>query len=186
MEQDLYNKLIEKKSNGEKLDWNTITRDELETLFEKHSDNMIAELYGVKKSQVTSKRNKWDIKLINYTLKNFLSSDINKNLIATLKQSSKERMLNKDNINTISIALTHYLFRNGPVEDMHSAGKLSQEDMKSLNKFMVNRIAGLLKTINNGEWLKLELLLNFYSVYGKSWDEPIPDTDEIDAVYYNI
>ena len=74
-------------------------------------------------------------------------------------------MLNKDNIDTISIALTHYLFRNGPVEDMHSEGKLSQEDMKTLNKFMVNRIAGLLQIINKEEWLKIELLLDYYNTY---------------------
>ena len=82
-----------------------------------------------------------------------------------LNQGSKERLLNKDNIDTISIALTHYLFRNGPVEDMHSEGKLSQEDMKTLNKFMVNRIAGLLQIINKEEWLKIELLLDYYNTY---------------------
>lgn len=185
MEKDLYNKLLEKKSKGEKLDWNSITKEELENLFEKHSDNMIAELYDVAKSQVTRKRNKWDIKLINYTIKNFLSNDMNKKLFDYLNQISKERLFNKDNIDTVSIALTHYLFRNGPVEDMHSDGKLSQEDMKTLNKFMVNRIAGLLKTMDNGEWLKLELLLDFYKLYGTNWDKPIADTDEIDAIYNN-
>lgn len=94
-------------------------------------------------------------------------------------------MLDKDNFDTISIALTHYLFRNRPVENMHSDGKLSQEDMKTLNKFMVNRIYGLLKTLDKGEWLKLELLLNFYSLFGKDWDKPVPDTDEIDTIYSN-
>ena len=36
--------------------------------------------------------------------------------------------------------MTHYAFRNGPVEDMHANGQLSQQDMKTLNKYMVNRI----------------------------------------------
>ena len=57
--------------------------------------------------------------------------------------------------------------------------------MKTLNKFMVNRISGLLNTLNSGEWLKLELLLNFYSLFGKNWDKPVPDTDEIDTIYSN-
>lgn len=183
MKQDLYEELVERKNKGEKLVWNDITKEELEELFEKRSDNMIAELYGVTKSQVTTKRRKWDIKLINYTIKNFLNEDSNKILFENLNQSSKERLLKEDNIDIISIALTHYLFRNGPIEDMHSDGKLSQENMKTLNKFMVNRIAGLLKTMDNGEWLKLELLLNFYSLFGRDWDKPIPDTDEIDAIY---
>ena len=84
-------------------------------------------------------------------------------MFKNLNKSSKERLLNEKNIDTISIALTHYLFRNGPVEDMHRDGKLSQNDMKTLNKFMANRIAGLLQTINKAEWLKLELLLNYYN-----------------------
>ncbi len=92
-------------------------------------------------------------------------------------------MLQEDNIDTISIALTHYLFRNGPVEDMHSDGELSQEDMKTLNKFMVNRIAGLLTTMNKEEWLKLELLLNFYRLFGGNLDKPVADTDEIDMLF---
>ena len=183
MEQDLYKKLVERKNKGEKLIWDEITKKELEELFEKNSDNTIAELYGVTKSQVITKRKKWDIKQINYTLKRFFSEDLNKNLCEHLNQTSKDRLLNEDNIDIISISLTHYLFRNGPVEDIHSAGKLSQEDMKTLNKFMVNRIAGLLKTINNGEWLKLELLLNYYSLFGKHWDKPVADTNELDAEY---
>lgn len=186
MEQNLYEKLVEKKNNGEKLDWNNITKDELEELFEKSTDNMIADLYGVTKSQVISKRRKWNIKLINYSIKNFLNNDeANKALFNSLNQTSKERLLNKNNIDIISIALTHYLFRNGPVEDMHSDGKLSQDDMKTLNKFMVNRIAGLLETMHKGEWLKLELLLNFYKLYGNDWDKPVADVDEINALYLN-
>ena len=185
MEKDLYQKLVERKNKGEKLEWNNITKEELEELFEKNTDSMIADLYGVSKSQVKSKRGKWDIKLINYTLKKFFSEESNKNLFENLNQSSKNRLLDNNNFDTISIALTHYLFRNGPVEDMHSDGKLSQEDMKALNKFLVNRISGLLKTLDKGEWLKLELLLNFYSLFGKDWDKPVPDTDEIDIIYSN-
>lgn len=183
MEKDLYEVLLERKNKGETLLWKDITKDELEKLFEKRSDSMIAELYGVTKSQVKSKRDKWNIKQINYIMKDFLSEGNNNDLFKALNESSKDRLLDKNNIDTISIALTHYLFRNGPVEDMHSDGKLSQSDMKTLNKFMVNRIAGLLKTLNNGDWLKLELLLNFYRLFGSEWDKPIPDTDEIDFIF---
>ncbi len=185
MNQNLYEELLKQKNEGKKLDWNSITKEELENLFEKHSDSIIAELYDITKAQVTNKRRKWDIKLYNCAIKNFLNDDTNKILFKNLNQSSKDRLLNEKNIDTISIALTHYLFRNGPVEDMHSDGKLSQNDMKKLNKFMVNRIAGLLQTINKGEWLKLELLLNIYSLYGKDWDKPIPDTDELNAIFLN-
>lgn len=116
-------------------------------------------------------------------MRDFLKEGNNKELFENLNRTSKERLSNGDNIDIISIALTHYLFRNGPVEDMHSNGQLSQEDMKTLNKFMVNRIAGILETMNKGEWMKLELLLNFYKLFGGEWDKPVPDTDEIDMLY---
>ncbi len=167
MNQNLYEELIKRKNGGEKLDWSSITKEELENLFEEHSDSMIAELYNITKSQVINKRREWDIKQYNYLLKNFLKDDKNDILLKNLNQGSKDRLLNKKNIDTIAIALTHYLFRNGPVEDMHSSGKLSQNDMKTLNKFMVNRIAGLLQTINREEWLKLELLLNYYNTFSR-------------------
>lgn len=66
MEKNLYQKLIERKNNGEKLEWSTITKEELEELFEKNTDRMIANLYGVSQSQVKNKRKKWNIKMINY------------------------------------------------------------------------------------------------------------------------
>lgn len=165
MEQNLYEKLLKQKNEGKKLDWNSISKEELENLFAEHSDSIIAELYDITKSQVTNKRRKWDIKLYNSTIKEFLNDDTNKILFKNLNRDSKNRLLNEKNIDSIAIGLTHYLFRNGPVEDMHSEGKLSQNDMKTLNKFMVNRIDGLLQTINKGEWLKLELLLDYYTTY---------------------
>lgn len=153
MKQDLYEELVERKKKGENLEWDNITKEELEELFEKNSDSI------------------------------FLEDLSNRKLFESLNKSSKDRLLNENNIDKISIALAHYIFRNGPVEDMHSEGKLSQEDMKILNKFIVNRIAGLLKTINDGDWLKLELLLNYYRFFGNNWDKPIADTEEIDFSY---
>lgn len=46
-----------------------------------------------------------------------------------------------DIIHKLSVVTTHYAYRNGPVEDMHADGKLSENDMKELNKFIVNRLA---------------------------------------------
>ncbi len=56
--------------------------------------------------------------------------------------------------------------------------------MKTLNKFMVNRISGLLKTINDGDWLTLESLFNYYKRFGIDWDKPIPDTEEMNYFSY--
>lgn len=185
MDNNLYEELKQRKQRGEKLEWEKITKEELEELFKNTPDSMIAELYGVSKSQVKYKRNKWDIKQYKYAINDFVDKELIKNLNKNSKERLKERILDKNNIDSISISLTHYLFRNGPVEDMHSAGKLSQDDMKTLNKFMVNRIAGILETMQKGDFLKLELLLNFYSLYGHDWDKATPDTDEIDSIYLN-
>ena len=183
MKEDLYEELIKRKNNGEKLDWDKVTKEELAELYKHYPDSTIAELYGINQSRVKSKRKKWSIKLDDRIIEDFFDKEENKELLKNLNKTSKERLLKKENINTIAIALTHYIFRNGPVEDMHSEGKLSQRDMKTLNKFMVNRIAGLLETMNKEEWLKLELLLNVYSMYGLSWDKPEADTNEINEIY---
>ena len=184
MKQDLYQQLNLRKKQGETLEWDKITKEQLKELFREYPDSAIADLYNIKKEQVRAKRYKWNIKQMNYIIEDYLNENDNKKLFEGLNQSAKNRLLDKNNINTISIALTHYLFRNGVVEDMHAAGKLSQDDMKALNKYMVNKIAGILETISNGEWLKLELLLNYYQQrYGKNWDTPISDTEEIELEY---
>ena len=185
MDKSVYEELKQRKQKGEKLAGEKITKEELEELFKDTPDSMIAELYGVSKSQVKYKRDKWDIKQYKYAINDFVDNELVKNLNATSKERLKERSLDKNDIDSISISLTHYLFRNGPVEDMHSDGKLSQDDMKTLNKFMVNRIAGILETMQKGEWLKLELLLNFCSLYGSDWDKAVPDTEEIHPIYLN-
>ena len=63
-------------------------------------------------------------------------------MFAKLNSDSRERLLRRENIDAISKAITHFIFRNGPVEDMHTNNQLSEKDMKTLNKYMVNRIAG--------------------------------------------
>lgn len=59
----LYENLKTRKKNGEILDFNVITYDELSQLFvaENISDNEIAELYNIKKSKVKYKRSKMEI-----------------------------------------------------------------------------------------------------------------------------
>ena len=67
--------------------------------------------------------------------------------------------------------------------DFKETELVSQEDMKILNKFIVNRIAGILETIKKDEWIKLGLLLKDYSFFGRGWDKPIPDTEELEYSY---
>lgn len=180
-----YEELLKMKQSGINLNWDEISKEQLESLFidENISNNTIAELYNVSPDKVRYKRKKWGISFFSSkSLYRSFAAD-NEELLLTLNEDSKERLMGKENIDWIAKALTHYLFRNGPVEDMHANNQLSQQDMKTLNKYMVNKIAGLLSLINDGEWLKIEMLLAFLSNYGTEWDPAEIDTKDIDTIF---
>jgi hypothetical protein len=67
----LYDSLKLKIENGEKLEWNSITSEQLEELFcvEVLTDGIIADLFGVEKRVVTNQRKKWDISDARYSEK---------------------------------------------------------------------------------------------------------------------
>ena len=81
-----------------------------------------------------------------------------------------------ETIDMLSKAITQFAFRSGPVEDMHAKNKLTQKDMKALNKYIVNRIAGLLTTISKGDVANVLKLLTFYASLSSDWDLCKPDT----------
>lgn len=167
------------------LTWEDITETELKKLFydEGLNDNQIADLFGIKPGKVTYKRRRFGITIRNKVYQEFLED--HGELFDNLNEESKERILNRENIDVYAKAITHFAFRNGPVEDMHAMSKLSEDDMKTLNKYMVNRMAGLLTAIADNSWLKLEALLTHYRLFGTDWDEVIPDMDEINT-YLNF
>lgn len=159
-------------------DWNNITADELSQLYTRMSAGRIAELYQVSIGKVRYKLRKYKITIKQQIYQEFLEQ--NDELLQELNTRAKERLLQGNLINQYAKAITHFAFRNGPVENMHSMGKLSEEDMKELNQFMVNRIAGLLVKMFDGQWLQIELLLSYYEEYGTNWDQAIPDTHEFE------
>lgn len=163
--------------------WNDVTKSILRELYYEKglSDEEIAKIYGVTKNKVRYKREKFGITFKMKVLEECMRE--NKEMFDKLNSDSKARLLNNENIDGIAKALTHYAFRNGPVEDMHSDGKLTDEDMKILNKYMVNRLAGIMVKINEERWLELELLYSYLKLYGISWDKAEPDCDEIDFIW---
>ena len=86
--------------------------------------------------------------------------------------------LDFETIDMLSKAITQFAFRSGPIEEMHSRGKLTQKDMKTLNKFIANRIAGLLTTISKGDIANILKVLTFYASLSSDWDSCKPDTEE--------
>lgn len=166
--------------------WEQITKEELERLFckENLSDAEIAQKYGVTKNQVRYKRRKFGITLASQLYQEFM--DENAETYAILNKHAKERLLQSGQMDSFAKALTHYIFRNGPVEDMHCSGKLSEEDMKTLNQFMVNRIAGVLLYIREEKWMQLELVYSHYCRYGQHWDAAQPDTKIFELAWENM
>ena len=78
-------------------------------------------------------------------------------------------------LQAFSKALTHLIFRNGKVENLHAAGaKLDDETMKQLNIDINNRLYTVLDIWFNGteeEVERLERILNFLArFYGQGWD----------------
>lgn len=182
-----YNDLKEMKESGRKLDWDTITKEQLERLF--INDDVpnceIASLYEVEPEKVRSKRRKWDIKLYSSRYYYIKLNQVGR-MANHFNDASRERLVKEENVDWIAKAITHYIFRNGPVEDMHANNQLSQEDMKTLNKYMVNRLAGLLKLAMDGQWLKIELMLDVLREYGNNWEKAECDVEEIEYVFNNF
>lgn len=163
--------------------WTDINEIELKHLYYEQnlSDQAIAEIYGVTKNQVRYKRSKYDISIRNKIIDDFTSYD--NELFRDLNNDSKNRLLKSENIDSVAKSLTHHIFRNGPVEDMHAAGQLSEEDMKTLNKYMVNRLAGILLAVYENKWLQLELLHEFLKRFGDEWDPAEPDMEDLDLIW---
>jgi len=172
-----------KKDMGQS--WNEITEEELKHIYyeEGLSDRQVTHLFGVSKNKVAYKRDKFGICIRNKIYQEFVEQ--NSESFVKLDSDSRERLLKRENINVISKAITHFAFRNGPVEDMHANNQLSEDNMKTLNKYMVNRIAGLLTVIADNNWLKLELLLAYYRLFGTDWGEAEPDMEEINSALKN-
>jgi len=179
-----YDELLEMKNTGVKLNFDEITKEQLEYLFldEGIINSDIARLYDVDAEKVRRKRRKFDITI--YSSKYLYNSYVKNNhgLFDKLNDDMKEKILKEENIDMISKAITHHIFRNGPIEDMHANKQLSQDDMKILNKYMVNKLAGILKLVCDGEWLKLGLMLDFLSNYGTDWDPAVCDTEDFDKM----
>lgn len=67
--------------------------------------------------------------------------------------------------------LTVYAFRNGPIEDMHAKGQISDEDMKVLNKYLVDKLAEMLYLMQTNRTIEAEAMLQFHAVfYASDWD----------------
>lgn len=98
-----------------------------------------------------------------------------------------EFLAGKDFMNNLPKALTMYCFRNGPVENMHAGypaeiapentkpediSQLSQEDMKILNKYMVDKLGFMLHLLIEGRYIDMAAILEWHLLCSENWDNP--------------
>ena len=174
----LYEMFIKSKEAGRSLNFENLTKEELKTLFidESVSDARIASLFEVKPSRVTYLRRKYGITIKNSLIDQFLSPQ--SDIAEKYNKEMKGVTLTKENINKISKALTHFAFRNGPIEDMHADPEknITDDDMMKLNKYMVNRMAYVFTLIIEEKWGELNFLVEQMDLmFGEEWDSAVPD-----------
>jgi hypothetical protein len=160
------------------LDWNMIGSQELRELYGKFSDSRIAEMYNVSVGQVRYKRKKFGITLKSRIFEQLLAHDAE--TMQPFNDFARSALLEDPDIDMLAKAITQYAFRSGVVEDMHSEGKLTDADMKELNIFFANRMAGILVKVFAGEWLQISALADFYSTLSADWDRVEPDVKEFE------
>lgn len=179
----LLEELQVRKDRGEKLEIGKLSTAEIKRLFydEAVSDRAMAELFEVPMSRVTYLRRKNGITLKELIPEDLIRCRTESALEANLKQ--RDIFFVRDNIDAMAKAITQYAFRDGPVEDMHADSKLSDEDMKTLNKFMVNRVASILSMMIDGRWIEFEAIVSRYeSMSGKGWDKAEIDDSDADKI----
>jgi hypothetical protein len=68
-------------------------------------------------------------------------------------------------------ALAVLAFRNGPIEDVHASRRITEDEMKRINKHAVNSLYRLisLKRCHKSKYIKE---LDFGLLYAKQWDDP--------------
>lgn len=105
-----------------------------------------------------------------------------------------EFLSGKNFMNDLPKALAIYCFRNGPIEDMHAGysaetapegtkpediSQLSQEDMKILNKYMVDKLGFMLHLLMEGRYTDMAALLEWPLLCSSDWDDPDIEKEEM-------
>lgn len=174
----VFEELQAKKQSGEKILFDNLTVEDFRTMYidEGKTDYMISMLFDIKESKVTYRRRRLGITIRNSILDEFLMVKSEK--AKDINSKVKFELLKNENITMISKAITHFAFRNGPIEDMHAnpSKQITDTDMMILNKYMVNRVAYIFKLIIEERWMELDFVIrNTDKWYGHDWDEAQPD-----------
>ncbi|NLM20904.1 MAG: hypothetical protein GX207_04050 [Peptococcaceae bacterium] len=181
----LYQELCYLRAKGELIDDSSAEGQEgldlskgLDFGFDKHAAGVLEELYEIRraKSKIFYRPRKLGRTIKNAILDEFLFARSERAEKKNLEV--KDEILKSENLNMISTAIMHFVFQSGPVKGMLTSRQrqLSEEELKILDKFMVNRLAYVFKLIIEGRWIEFDFLVrSIYEIFGQEWDEIKPD-----------
>lgn len=88
----------------------------------------------------------------------------------TIKDKNKE-------VEQIAKALTNYIYYFGPIQAITHKYRIQEEDIKALNQYTVNRIAGLLLLYLSNDYQRINDIANKYNINNNHILEAIPEIE---------
>lgn len=67
-------------------------------------------------------------------------------------------------------AIVAFAIRNGPIEDIHASGRLTQAEIKAIMKHAVDHVYAVLDHLNDE--LMADWMVWYSTVYARDWDAP--------------
>ena len=171
--------------HGKEVTWDNITREQLQYLLveEGLTNSEISSLFNVTTSKVQYKRNKFNLTKAKVIFERFVRE--NQETFDEQNRIAKEWFSDPKNIDCLAKAITSYVFRDGPLESVHHKCKsFTDEDMKEINIYMVNHIAGLLTYALEGNWMQLRFLVDYVRPWSAGWYTAEAETDKIDTLFF--
>lgn len=80
-------------------------------------------------------------------------------------------------VNLISKAFTNYLYTYGPILNIFRKYNISAEDKKSLDKYISNRISGLLLLYLSKDYARINDIANKYNIDSSRIEDVIPEIE---------
>ena len=93
--------------------------------------------------------------------------------------------MKKADVKRLALIMAVNCVRNTIIEDYHSQGKLTQEEMKTFNKEVANKLYTFLEYLFNKPPEDQQAFLRAMSImYPTNWDQPKLDTEFVKAVKF--
>lgn len=138
--------------------WNKFSNEEKMVLLKNMNNSWLMEAFGLTRYQLDKVKEELDFK--------------RQQLIAQANDHIKNNFLFSD-LQRLASGITHFIFRNGPIEDMHADKNknILNEDMKVLNKYMMSHLTTILYLLKSERYFDLAKVLENHMNCGQDWDK---------------